>query len=69
MAPLISRNPLIVSRITHSLTTHRVLSPVLVELLLRLAGEAALGAGVGPFAAVVHLGDHPHMTSAQGGGT
>ena len=35
--------------------THRVLSPVLVELLLRLAGEAALGAGVGPLAAVVHL--------------
>ena len=47
--------PLIVPRISHSLTTHRMLSPVLVELLLRLAGEAALGAGVGPLAAVVHL--------------
>ena len=32
-----------------------MLSPVLVELLLRLAREAALRAGVGPLAAVVHL--------------
>ena len=32
-----------------------MLSPVLVELLLRLAREAALWAGVGPLAAVVHL--------------
>ena len=32
-----------------------MLPPVLVELLLGLAGEAALGAGVGPLAAVVHL--------------
>ena len=37
--------------------TYRVLSPVLIELLLRLAGEGALRAGVGTLAAVVHLGE------------
>ena len=32
-----------------------MLSPVLIELLLRLAGKGALRAGVGTLAAVVHL--------------
>lgn len=36
-------------------TAYRMLSPVLVELLLGLAGERALWAGVGPLATVVHL--------------
>ena len=35
--------------------SHRVLPPVLVELLLGLACERAFGAGVGPLPAVVHL--------------
>ena len=34
--------------------THRMLPAMLIELLFRLAREAALRAGVGPLATVVH---------------